>query len=153
MNIILMPTGEVKPYPKNAKAHPPEQVAAIAKSIKEFGFDQPIVVDKTLTIIKGHGRWLAAQKLGYAQVPVVVKDVSARDARLLRLLDNHTQSREWDSQALRAELLELKAAGALDLTLFTDDLIPEGATFEVSGNVTDFSLETAHACPACKYEW
>lgn len=54
---------EIKPYPKNAKLHPAEQVELIAKSIKRFGWQQPIVVDKDHTIIVGHGRWLAAAAL------------------------------------------------------------------------------------------
>lgn len=72
---------EIKPYKKNAKNHPPEQINALAKSIKEFGFNQPIVIDKNNVIIVGHGRYEAAKVLGLEEVPVIVADLDEERAR------------------------------------------------------------------------
>ena len=70
-HIEIWPTDRLVPYAKNARTHSPEQVAQIAASIVEFGLN-PILVDSTDGIIAGHGRLLAARKLGLAEVPVVV---------------------------------------------------------------------------------
>src|ERR1035437_10077533 len=70
--IEIWPTDRLVPYAKNARTHSPEQVAQIAASIVEFGFVNPILVDSIDGIIAGHGRLLAARKLGLAEVPVVV---------------------------------------------------------------------------------
>ena len=63
MNIIYLPTSDLVPYGRNAKKHPAEQVRLIANSIKEFGFKQPIVVDKDNVVVIGHGRLLAAVQM------------------------------------------------------------------------------------------
>ena len=70
--IEIWPTARLVPYARNARTHSPEQVAQIAASIVEFGFTNPILVDSMDGIIAGHGRLLAARKLGLAEVPVVV---------------------------------------------------------------------------------
>jgi ParB-like chromosome segregation protein Spo0J len=72
--IEIWPVERLVPYARNARTHSPEQVAQIAASILEFGFNAPILVDSHDGIIAGHGRLLAAQKLGMAEVPVVVLD-------------------------------------------------------------------------------
>ncbi|MFH3639762.1 ParB/Srx family N-terminal domain-containing protein, partial [Acinetobacter baumannii] len=79
---------DVKPYELNAKIHSEEQVAKIAESIARFGWDQPIVVDKNGVIIKGHGRRLAAIKLGLIEVPVLVRDdLNEEQVKAARLAD------------------------------------------------------------------
>jgi ParB-like chromosome segregation protein Spo0J len=98
----------VIPYAKNAKKHTPEQVAKIAAAIAEFGWDQPIVVDGDGGIIKGHGRHLAAQKLGMTRVPVVVRDdLTPEQVRAARLSDNRVALGEFDVEMVQAELAEL----------------------------------------------
>lgn len=62
---------EIKPYSKNAKKHPEKQIKQIADSIKEFGFNQPIVIDKNNEIVVGHGRYEAARTLGLKEVPIL----------------------------------------------------------------------------------
>lgn len=98
----------VKPYPRNTKLHDPAQVNKIAKSIKEFGFDQPIVVDADGVIIKGHGRRLAAIQLGMKYVPVVVRaDMSEEQVRASRLADNRVAKGDDDIELLQEELMKL----------------------------------------------
>ena len=151
--IQLLSIEQIKPYENNPKAHTDEQIAEIVKSIKAFGFDQPIVVDQNYEIIKGHGRRLAAIEIGLAEVPVIVRDdIDQNTAKLLRVLDNKLQSRTWEDQALRSELLELKDRGYLGLTGFGDKDIPVGRTMGAVGGVSDFKLDTHHQCPSCQYK-
>ena len=74
MNIEYLRPNELIPYGKNAKRHPAKQVRLIANSIKQFGFRQPIVVDKDNVVVIGHGRLLAAKRLRLEQVPVTRVD-------------------------------------------------------------------------------
>lgn len=108
MNIVYLKPGELTPYPANAKKHPVDQVQHIANSIREFGFRQPIVVDADNVVVIGHGRLLAAKKLGLDSVPVVrADDLTDEQIRALRLADNKTNESEWDFAELEAELAEL----------------------------------------------
>jgi DNA modification methylase len=111
------------PYAKNARTHSPEQVAQIAASIVEFGFNAPILVDSNAGIIAGHGRLLAARQLGLAEVPVVVLDhLSETQRRAYILADNRLAlNAGWDEAALAAELGDLAKEGVeLALIGFSD---------------------------------
>ena len=122
--IELWPTDRLVPYSKNARTHSPEQVAQIAGSIAEFGFNAPILVDSNAGIIAGHGRLLAARKLGLAEVPVVVLDhLSETQRRAYIIADNKlAMNAGWDEKLLAAELRDLESDG-VDLALvgFSDD--------------------------------
>lgn len=108
MNIIYMAPGDITPYGQNAKKHPEEQVEHIANSIKEFGFRQPLVIDKDGVLIIGHGRLLAAKKLGLETVPVVkADDLTEEQVKALRLADNKTNESDWDYSLLDSQLEEL----------------------------------------------
>lgn len=107
MQITNHPLSEIKPYPENAKKHPEEQIDKIAKSIKKYGFNQPLVVDKEFVIIVGHGRYFAAQKLELTEVPIYQVDLSEKKAREYRLMDNKTNESGWDFDKLAAELADL----------------------------------------------
>jgi len=124
----------VVPYTNNPKKHPDEQVDKIASSIKNFGCDQPIVVDADNEIIKGHGRYQAAQKLGLDEIPIIRQTkLSDAEARAARIADNRTAESAWDDDLLATELdvLEEDEEIDLELTAFDDDelddlLEPEG---------------------------
>jgi DNA modification methylase len=122
--IELWPVERLAPYAKNARTHSDEQIAQIAASIAEFGFNNPVLVDTGAGIIAGHGRVLAARKLGLQQIPVVVLDhLSETQKRAFVIADNRiSESAGWDNEILRGELTELKDAD-LDLALlgFDDD--------------------------------
>jgi hypothetical protein len=97
------------PYESNAKKHPDEQIGKIAASIEHFGWDQPIVADEQLEIIKGHGRYYAAKRLGRDKAPVVVRDDLSEEAkRAARLADNRTAESDWDWDLVSQELAELQ---------------------------------------------
>lgn len=99
---------KITPYELNAKIHDAKQVDRIAKSIKEFGWSQPIVIDKNGVIIAGHGRRLAAISLGMDKVPVWIRDDLDDDqVRALRLADNRVAVGDIDPQILQKELADL----------------------------------------------
>ena len=116
------------PYEFNSKKHNPDQVKRIAKSIKEFGWTSPIVVDKNGVIIAGHGRRLAAIELGYKEVPVWVRDdLDETQVRAARLADNRVAQGDMDIDMFRMELesLEYDMVGFFDekeLDFVTADL-------------------------------
>jgi hypothetical protein len=122
--IEIWPTDRLVPYAKNARTHSPEQVAQIAASIAEFGFVCPILVDTNDGIIAGHGRLLAARKLGLSECPVVVLDhLTETQRRAYVIADNKlAMNAGWDEATLAAELRDLEGAG-VDLALvgFSDD--------------------------------
>ena len=125
MNIVNMPIGDLVPYENNTKIHPPEQVDHIVNSIKRFGWQQPIVVDRNNVVIIGHGRLLAAKQMGLQEVPVVHADeLSEEDAQALRLADNKLNESPWDFGKLEQELAELEIAG-IDMTQFGFDDIDD----------------------------
>ncbi len=111
------------PYAKNARTHSDEQVAQIAGSIKEFGFNNPVLVDKDNSIIAGHGRVLAARKLGMDKVPVVILNHLTESQRKAYILaDNRIALNSgWDTSMLSVELQELKDVIDLSLLGFDPD--------------------------------
>src|ERR1017187_10520346 len=112
------------PYLRNARTHSPGRVAQIAASIVEFGFNAPILVASDAGIVAGHGRLLAARKLGLAEVPVVVLDhLRETQRRAYIIADNKLAlNAGWDEKMLAAELRELEGEG-LDLAVvgFSDE--------------------------------
>lgn len=116
MKIIERDIATIEPYGKNAKKHPNEQVEKIVRSIQEFGFNQPIVVDKNGVIIVGHGRYMAAHLLGINKVPTLELDISDDKANAYRLADNKLNESDWDMDLVIAELKELDAKN-FDITL------------------------------------
>jgi hypothetical protein len=143
MKIQSMAPESLTPYELNAKIHDPAQVKRIAESLK-LGWDQPIVVDKNLVIIKGHGRRLAAIHLGLKEVPVLVRDdLTEEQVRAARLADNRVAISNLDIDILKAELAQFDNSlldgifdkkeldfvvadlGELDTSAFVDNLDEE----------------------------
>lgn len=116
----------ITPYSKNAKKHPKKQIEQVANSIKEFGMNQPIVVDKQGVIIVGHGRYEALKSLGMEIKPEYIKvvDLTEEQANAYRLADNKLNESEWDMSLVIEELKGLSPE-MLDLTGFEKDLIIE----------------------------
>lgn len=130
---------EIKPYSKNAKKHPKKQIEQIANSIKEFGMNQPIVVDKYGEIIVGHGRFEALELLGWEIKPEWVikkEDLTDEQVKAYRLADNKLNESEWDMGLALEELKELSPE-MFDLTGFDKDLLiePDGKDDEIPENV------------------
>lgn len=109
--IEVWPVERLKPYANNARTHSPEQVTKIAASITEFGFTNPILVDSGDGIIAGHGRLMAAQRLGMVEVPVILLDhLTDAQRRAYILADNRlVLDAGWNEDMLAAELADLQA--------------------------------------------
>lgn len=123
LNIEYKNIRDLKPYKKNAKKHSKEQVEQIANSIKEFGFTQPVIIDKHNSVVAGHGRILGAKKAGLKQVPTVcLEELTEEQIKAYRLVDNKLNESEWDNNLLNTELSELWDAGEVDMTLFDFNL-------------------------------
>ncbi|CAG9228768.1 ParB/Srx family N-terminal domain-containing protein [Burkholderia vietnamiensis] len=104
------PVSWLVPYDKNVKKHDDAQVDRIVESIKRWGWTQPILTESDGTIIAGHGRRLAALKLGMNEVPVIVIDgITKQEARALRLADNRTNEGGYDTLMFRDEVADLEA--------------------------------------------
>lgn len=116
MNVINKRLDAIVPYAANAKKHDKRQINNVAESIKQYGFVQPIVIDRDGVIVIGHCRALAAQKLGMKEVPCVcVDDLTPEQVNALRLVDNKSNESDWDFDLLADEL------SSLDLSAFDFD--------------------------------
>ena len=136
MQIEYRPIEALIPYARNSRTHSDAQVAQIAASIREFGWTNPVLVDGDNGIIAGHGRVLAARKLGFEQVPVIeLAHLSESQKRAYVLADNKlAENAGWDDELLRIELEALRAAGFdLSLTGFADDELA-ALMAELAGN-------------------
>jgi len=149
--IELWPVETLVPYARNPRTHSEEQVAQIAASIVEFGFNNPVLVDSKAGVIAGHGRLLAARKLGLAQVPVIVLDhLDENQRRAYLLADNRlSELAGWDSELLAGELKDLADAG-FDATLAgfdskeIDDFL---ASIEKTVTAADEPIDAIPAAP------
>ena len=115
---------DLLPYIRNSRTHSEEQVAQIAASIKEFGFTNPVLIDGDNGIIAGHGRVLAARKLGIGEVPCITLDyLTDAQKRAYVIADNKLAlNAGWDEEMLRVEFAELEGLGFdLELTGFDAD--------------------------------
>lgn len=145
MKSVMMSIDDIIPYENNPRRNE-KAVDAVANSIKEFGFKNPIIVDKDHVIISGHTRRLAAIKLGLKEVPVVIGDDMTEDqVRAFRLADNRVaEIAVWDEDLLREEM---KKVADIDLTEFGfDDEDVDQVMQEKSG-------VKVHRCPKCGCEW
>lgn len=126
LNIVYRNIKELKPYKKNAKKHPKEQLEQIANSIEEFGFTQPVIIDKNNCVVAGHGRILGAKKAGLKQVPTVcLEDLTEEQIKAYRLVDNKLNESEWDFSLLDEELGVLSEDIDMELFGFEFDEIEE----------------------------
>lgn len=112
----------LRPYGRNSRSHTDRQIALIAESIRDFGFVNPILIDRENTIIAGHGRWEAARLLKLSTVPTVLLDhLTPQQVRAYRIADNRlAELSEWNRDMLRleiSELVELDLAGELEFDL------------------------------------
>lgn len=108
MDIKNISVKDLIPYEKNTKKHDDVQINNVAESIKQYGFVQPIVIDKNNVVVIGHCRLLAAKKLKMADVPCVcVDDLTEEQVKALRIVDNKSNESEWDFDFLADELTEI----------------------------------------------
>ena len=164
--ISMIETDRLIPYAMNSRTHSPEQVAQIAASIKEFGFTNPILTDGENGIIAGHGRVMAAQKLGLESVPCIdLPHLTSAQRKAYVIADNKLAlNAGWDDELLRIELDELHTDGfkmdllgfdaaelsaAMSLDSLPDMLEPESSSKEI--DTDDYKM--GHMCPKCGFEF
>jgi DNA modification methylase len=127
MKIIQIELNKLKNYANNTKKHPKEQIHKISKSISEFGFNVPILINSNFEIIAGHGRLEAAKELNLTKVPCIqIEHLSENQIKAYRIADNKTAESDWDFDLLKDEFKDLDISGYdLDLTGFGFDEIAE----------------------------
>ena len=152
LNIIYKNIKELKPYKKNAKKHDKTQVEQIANSIKEFGFTQPVIIDKNNCVVAGHGRILGAKKAGLTQVPtVMLESLTEEQIKAYRLVDNKLNESEWEYDLLDEELENLTED--IDMGLFGFDMNMTDDDLEKALKEVKFKVKEKHlVIVACKTE-
>jgi len=116
MNIVELPLSALKPYPNNPRksnCNNQRGITAVKRSIEEFGFTQPLIINAEQIILCGHTRYEAAKELNLESVPVIIKtDLTPQQERAYRIADNRvTQETDWDKWKLRSEFNELFSDG------------------------------------------
>jgi ParB family transcriptional regulator, chromosome partitioning protein len=151
------------PYARNSRTHSDAQVAQIAASIKEFGFTNPVLIDEDGGIIAGHGRTLAARKLGLGEVPCLrLAYLSEAQKKAYIIADNKLAlNAGWDDEMLKVELSELKELD-FDLSLIgfdvdelqklVEDVSFEPATEDDQGKLDELDPKWI-SCPKCGSEF
>ena len=143
INIEYVDAKAITPYARNSRTHSDEQIAQVAASIKEFGWTNPILIDENNVIIAGHGRLMAAQRLGFELVPTIkLENLTEAQKRAYVIADNKLAlNAGWDADMLAVEIEELLDQGFdLDLTGFDGDEIDKilgDANKVESGNTDD----------------
>jgi len=157
----LIALDDLIPYAMNSRSHSEEQVAQIAASIREFGFTNPVLIDKANNLIAGHGRVLAARKLKMDVVPaIIVTGLDENRRRALVIADNQLAlNAEWDEEKLIAELQSM-SVDMQKLTGFSEeDLLAmmkepnfEPGTEDDQGKLDELAPKMV-TCPHCSAEW
>ena len=160
--IELIAIDKIIPYARNSRTHSEAQVTKIAASIKEFGFTNPVLIDKVDGIIAGHGRVLAALKLGLHEVPCIrLGHLTDTQKRAYVIADNRLAlDAGWDNEMLKIELDELEQdgfdvaltgfeVGELMQVMGFEEEMQESKAKEI--NPDDYEME--HKCPKCGFEF
>ena len=147
MKVANRNLAELTPYAGNAKKHDSTQIANVAESIRQFGFVQPIVIDRDGVIVIGHCRALAAKKLGMKEVPCVcVDDLTPEQVNALRIVDNKSNESPWDFDILPDELADLDF-GDFDFDFSLED---EGEDYSPDEFGDNFALPDGDKPEICK---
>ena len=139
MQIEIADINSIKPYENNPRKLSDTAIEKVAMSLKEYGFRQPIVVDKDRVIVAGHTRFRASKKLGLKNVPIsIIDNLSEEQINAYRIADNRTaEESEWDNELLKMEIKELEAKDfKLDLLGFNDEQL-NNILFEEKQGLTD----------------
>lgn len=163
MQIKTVSVQQLIPYVKNSRTHSDAQVAQIAASIKEFGWTNPILVDGENGIIAGHGRLMAARKLGHTEVPVIeLAHMTDSQKKAYVIADNQlAMNAGWDTTLLSLELADLKEIGfdleilgfkPEDLKTFIEEINFDAGTEEDQGKLDQLDPKWI-CCPHCGKEF
>ncbi|WP_337742246.1 ParB N-terminal domain-containing protein, partial [Acidaminococcus intestini] len=140
----LIPIDELIPYVNNARTHSPEQINKLRASLREFGFINPVIIDKDKNIIAGHGRVMAAREEGIQEVPCVLVDYLTDAQKKAYILADNRMALDagWDEEILRVEIESLQGADFdVSLTGFDEDEIAHIFDEETEAKEDDFDVE------------
>lgn len=151
MEIRNISTKDIVPYDRNTKKHDKTQINNVAESIKQYGFVQPIVIDKNNIVVIGHCRLLAAKQLKMKEVPCVcVEDLTEEQVKALRIVDNKSNESEWDFDILPDELADIDLSDFdFDFGIDDDEELPD---FEEEPSKNNSKNDICQ-CPKCGFEW
>lgn len=151
MDIRNISVKDLIPYERNTKKHDKTQINNVAESIKQYGFVQPIVIDKDNVVVIGHCRLLAAKQLKMKEVPCVcVEDLTEEQVKALRIVDNKSNESEWDLDILPDELDDLDLSDFdFSFGLPDDDELPDFEEEPAKNNSKNDVLQ----CPKCGFQW
>lgn len=163
LSISYKLTEDLLPYAMNSRTHSDEQVAQIAASILEFGFTNPILIDGRQTIIAGHGRLLAAQRLDLAEVPTItLEGLTEAQKKAYVIADNKLAlNADWDNEALFTELqrlqefdfnLELLGFDSDELSLLLNEVDFDPASEDDQGKLDELDPKWV-SCPHCEEQF
>ena len=144
----LVPLSKLVPYVNNARTHSPEQINKLRSSLREFGFVNPVIIDRNYGVIAGHGRILAAKEEGISEVPCVFADhLTEAQKKAYIIADNRmAMDAGWDEELLRVEIEALQAeAFDLSLTGFDDKELADLFTDETGSEAKDDEFDLAAA--------
>lgn len=157
MELTALKVADLKPFERNPRVHPDSAIEKLVTSIRAYGWTNPILVNKDNTVLAGHARIKAAEKMGVGEVPAVVLDIPDELVAAYVIADNRIQDEtDWDTPALK-DLLQDLDTGAFDMELTGFD------ETELEQLFTQYHPEEAHTdetgeaktnkCPQCGYEW
>ena len=142
----LVPVAKLVPYINNARTHSPEQISKLRSSLREFGFINPVIIDRDFGVIAGHGRILAAKEEGIEEVPCVFVDYLTEAQKKAYILADNRMALDagWDEELLRIEIESLQGEDFdVGLTGFTDDELYKLFGEEKKAKDDDFDLSAA----------
>ena len=151
----LIAIDKLIPYVNNARTHSDEQIKKIQASLREFGFVNPVLIDKDCGIIAGHGRVEAAKREGMTKVPCVwVEHLTEAQKKAYILADNRlAELASWDMDIVDSELADLETI-VFDISLTGFEAIDvDLSIFEEDDADTDNSNQKTLQCPKCGFEW
>jgi len=158
IEIIYRNASDLIPYANNSRTHSDDQINQVASSIKEFGFTNPVLIDEQGGIIAGHGRVMAAKKLGLAEVPTItLGGLTKAQLKAYVIADNQLALNSgWDMNALKLEIETLSEMDFdIDLLGFDDSFSSDQEKAKESPeefkDIGEFELE--HTCPKCGFEY
>jgi DNA modification methylase len=146
----LVPIAKLIPYVNNARTHSPEQITKLRSSLREFGFINPVIIDRDFGVIAGHGRLLAAKEEGIAEVPCVFVDhLTEAQKKAYVIADNRmAMDAGWDEELLRVEIEALQGADFdISLTGFDESELADLFAEEKEAKEDDFNVEEELAKP------
>jgi len=156
MELKTIAITSLKPFQRNPRAHPDSAIKKLVKSIETYGWTNPILVNKDMTVLAGHARLKAAQEMGFKEVPIIILDIPDNYVAGYVIADNRIQDEtDWDLPTLKDLLQELDDGSVnMELTGFDEHEIEMLMTAQYQDPPVPGQPDAKiNKCPECGYEW